>query len=59
MESIVRFIDEIDDFIMSSWFSLLRSLGWKPRERRRVPRTSNTAANNHASSGGTESSAER
>ena len=59
MESIVRCIDQVEDFIMSTWFKLLRSLGWKPRERRRVPRTLDMAPDDNASPDGTKSSAER
>lgn len=51
MEGVVRFYDAIDDFVMSTWFSLRRSLAWKPRERRRVPRTSDKAPTKHAVSG--------
>ncbi len=39
LESIVRLQDEIEDFLMSTWFGLRRMLSRKPRERRRVPRS--------------------
>lgn len=44
MESVVRFFDEVDDFIISTLIRLRRALSWKPRERRRVPRTRDMAA---------------
>lgn len=40
METLFQFYDETEDFVIATALRLRRSLAWKPRERRRVPRTS-------------------
>gem|GEM_PF-4175230 len=40
METLFQFYDETEDFIIATVLRVRRSLAWKPRERRRVPRTS-------------------
>lgn len=40
MEYLFQLLDEVEDFIITTHFKLTRSLAWKSRERRRVPRTS-------------------
>lgn len=52
MESVVRFLDVLDDFIISIWIRLRRSLSRKPRERRRIPRPPEMAAKKAPDSGG-------
>ena len=39
MERLFQFFDELDDFIIATVLRLQRLLSWKPRERRKVPRT--------------------
>jgi hypothetical protein len=39
MESLFQVLDEMDDFIIATALRLHRWLSWKPRERRKVPRT--------------------
>ncbi|MEE4162479.1 MAG: hypothetical protein V2I25_08195 [Woeseiaceae bacterium] len=38
METVIRLLDELDDFVVSTAFRLLRVFTWTPRERRRRPR---------------------
>lgn len=38
METLLRFYDDVDDFVFATSFRLRRLLGLRPRERRRTPR---------------------
>jgi len=46
METLFQFYDETEDFVIATALRLRRSLAWKPRERRRVPRTSSATVKN-------------
>ena len=39
IETLFQFYDETEDFVIATALRVRRSLAWKPRERRRVPRT--------------------
>lgn len=39
METLIKFYDEAEDFVLSTVFRLRRSLSRLPRERRRRPRS--------------------
>ncbi len=44
MERLIRLMDDIEDFIVFSWFRLKRLLSPRPRERRSYPRERRVSA---------------
>jgi len=44
METLIQFVDEVEDVIVATAFRIRRSLSLRPRERRQVPRLSETSA---------------
>jgi hypothetical protein len=44
METLIQFLDDVEDAIITTTICLRRSLSWQPRERRQAPRLREDAA---------------